>query len=218
MHTPRMSRMLATSCGWTPRTLKLMTPWCWEASGWADELHEVQLPHALPRVGNQGGLAGGHGLVAHRLCEVCQGLARGVDAGGVLRAGLELLGHGRPGGVLLGHGVDHLAAREAWAAWRRAASCLPHSTPMPMGPSALWAEKARKSAPSARTSTAMCGHGLGAVDHHVAALRVHGRGDLLHRNGGCPARWRPRRRRTMRVLGPTLAAISLSVMTPSSLG
>ena len=36
-------------------------------------------------------------------------------------------------------------------------SCLPHSTPMPMGPSALWAEKARKSAPSARTSTAMWG-------------------------------------------------------------
>ena len=36
-------------------------------------------------------------------------------------------------------------------------SRLPHSTPMPMGPMILWAEKAYMSAPRSRTSTAMCG-------------------------------------------------------------
>ena len=40
---------------------------------------------------------------------------------------------------------------------RSSSSILPHSTPTPMGPSALWAEKAKKSAPSSATSTAMCG-------------------------------------------------------------
>ena len=36
-------------------------------------------------------------------------------------------------------------------------SARPHSTPMPVGPSILWPEKTRKSAPVAVTSTGMCG-------------------------------------------------------------
>ena len=36
-------------------------------------------------------------------------------------------------------------------------SARPHSTPMPVGPSILWAEKARKSTPSAATSTGRWG-------------------------------------------------------------
>ena len=34
---------------------------------------------------------------------------------------------------------------------------LPHSTPMPVGPTTLWPVKARKSAPLATTSTGICG-------------------------------------------------------------
>ena len=44
--------------------------------------------------------------------EVAQRGGRRHDAGGVLRAGLELLGHGRPHGPFLRDRRDHLAARE----------------------------------------------------------------------------------------------------------
>ena len=49
-------------------------------------------------------------FVAHRVDEVVEGGACGEDAGGVLRAGLELLGDGSPDGVLLSNRVDHLTA------------------------------------------------------------------------------------------------------------
>ena len=51
-------------------------------------------------------------------------------------------------------------------------SARPHSTPMPVGPIILWAEKARKSTPSAATSTGACGTELGAVGHHHGAGAV----------------------------------------------
>ena len=57
-------------------------------------------------------LAGLDVLVTHRVDQVIKGGARGEDAGGVLRAGLEFLGDGRPDGVLLGDRVDHFAAGE----------------------------------------------------------------------------------------------------------
>ena len=51
-------------------------------------------------------------LVTHRVDQVVECRTRGEDAGGVLRAGLEFLGNGRPDGVLLSNRVDHLAAGE----------------------------------------------------------------------------------------------------------
>ena len=51
-------------------------------------------------------------LVTHRVDQVVECRTRGEDAGGVLRAGLEFLGDGRPDGVLLGDRIDHLAASE----------------------------------------------------------------------------------------------------------
>ena len=45
----------------------------------------------------------------------------------------------------------------------------PHSTPMPVGPSILWPEKARKSMSSSCTSTGMCGTALARVQQHQRA-------------------------------------------------
>ena len=75
-----------------------------------DDVDEGKLDHAAHGVVDECALALGDGLVADLVHEVVQRDARGVDARGVLRAGLELLRHGGPGGSLLGDGVDHLAA------------------------------------------------------------------------------------------------------------
>ena len=78
----------------------------------ADDLDKVELHELAHQVVDECLLAGLDVLVTHRVDQVIKGGARGEDAGGVLRAGLELLGDGRPDGFLLGDRVDHFAAGE----------------------------------------------------------------------------------------------------------
>ena len=76
----------------------------------ADDLDKVELHELAHQVVDECLLACLDVFVAYRVDQVVKRRARGEDAGGVLRAGLELLGDGRPDGVLLGDRVDHLAA------------------------------------------------------------------------------------------------------------
>ena len=76
----------------------------------ADDLDKVELHELAHQVVDECLLAGLNVLVTHGVNQVVKCRARGEDAGGVLRAGLELLGDGSPDGVLLGDRVDHLAA------------------------------------------------------------------------------------------------------------
>ena len=78
----------------------------------ADDLDKVELHELAHQVVDECLLACLDVFVAYRVDQVVKRRARGEDAGGVLRAGLELLGDGRPDGVLLGDRVDHLAAGE----------------------------------------------------------------------------------------------------------
>ena len=78
----------------------------------ADDLDKVELHELAHQVVDECLLAGLDVFVAHRVDEVVEGGACGEDAGGGLRAGLELLGDGRPDGVLLGDRIDHLATGE----------------------------------------------------------------------------------------------------------
>ena len=56
-------------------------------------------------------------------------------------------------------------------------SPAPHSTPMPVGPSILWALKARKSTPERGHVGGEVGDRLGPVGHHDGAGPVGGLGD-----------------------------------------
>ena len=76
----------------------------------ADDLDKVELHELAHQVVDECLLACLDVFVAHRVDQVIKRRACGEDAGGVLRAGLELLGDGRPDGVLLGDRIDHLAA------------------------------------------------------------------------------------------------------------
>ena len=78
----------------------------------ADDLDKVELHEFAHQVMDECLLAGLDVLIAHGVDQVVEGRAGGENAGGVLRAGLELLGDGRPDGVLLGDRIDHLAAGE----------------------------------------------------------------------------------------------------------
>ena len=77
-----------------------------------DDLDKVELHEFAHQIVDECLLAGLDVLVAHRVDQVVKCRACGEDAGGVLRAGLELLGDGSPDGVLFGDRVDHLAAGE----------------------------------------------------------------------------------------------------------
>ena len=76
----------------------------------ADDLDKVELHEFAHQIVDECLLAGLDVLVTHRVDQVIECGARGEDAGGVLRAGLELLGDGSPDSVLLGDRIDHLAA------------------------------------------------------------------------------------------------------------
>ena len=76
----------------------------------ADDLDKVELHELAHQVVDECLLACLDVFVAYRVDQVVKRRARGEDAGGVLRAGLELFGDGSPDGVLLGDRVDHLAA------------------------------------------------------------------------------------------------------------
>ena len=78
----------------------------------ADDLDKVELHELAHQVVDECLLACLDVFVANRVDQVIKRRACGEDAGGVLRAGLELLGDGRPDGVLLGDRIDHLAAGE----------------------------------------------------------------------------------------------------------
>jgi len=75
----------------------------------ADDLDKVELHELAHQVVDECLLACLDVFIANRVDEVVEGGACGEDAGGVLRAGLELLGDGRPDGVLLGDRIDHFA-------------------------------------------------------------------------------------------------------------
>ena len=77
--------------------------------GVADDGNEAELAEFFHAIGHKSFLAGFDNIDAHRF-DVGDGCSGGVDACCVLRARLEFLGDRRPGGVLLGHVVDHLAA------------------------------------------------------------------------------------------------------------
>ena len=77
------------------------------------------------------------------------------------------------------HRVDHLAAGEEGFCLVEQLGAPPehahtHGAERPCGP-----EKARKSAPMARTSTGMCGIDLRGVHHKVATVGVYSGGQLL---------------------------------------
>ena len=57
---------------------------------------------------------------------------------------------------------------------RSSSSILPHSTPTPMGPRALWAEESEEVRSQLRHVHGHVRHGLRTVDHHVGAVRVRG--------------------------------------------
>ena len=78
----------------------------------ADDLDKVELHELAHQIVDECLLASLDVIVAHRVDQVIESRTCGEDAGGVLRAGLELLGDGRPDGVLLGDRIDHLAAGE----------------------------------------------------------------------------------------------------------
>ena len=83
-----------------------------------DDLDKVELHELAHQIVDECLLAGLDVLVTHGVDQVVECRTRGEDAGGVLRAGLEFLGNGRPDGVLLGDRIDHLTAGKHWAAWR----------------------------------------------------------------------------------------------------
>ena len=63
-------------------------------------------------------------------------------------------------------------------------SARPHSTPMPVGPIILWAEKAMKSTPSSRTSTGECGTSCAPSATTTAPAAWAAVGDVAHRVDG----------------------------------
>ena len=63
-------------------------------------------------------------------------------------------------------------------------SLRPQSTPMPVGPHILWPVKATRSAPSACTSTGMCGADCEASTHDQRADLVRPADELLGRVDG----------------------------------
>ena len=122
----------------------------------ADDLDKVELHELAHQVVDECLLACLDVLVTHRVDQVVECRTRGEDAGGVLCAGSNFSGTGaQTASCSVTESIISPPVSMGGMALSR--SILPHSTPMPMGPIALCALKAKKSAPRSATSTGMCG-------------------------------------------------------------
>ena len=134
--------------------------------GRAVELDARHLREPAERVGGELVLVRLDRLQADRL-EVVDRRAEADRLRHRRRSRLELVRQLAPRRLLEAHRADHVPAGEE-RLHLCSSSVLPQSAPTPLGPHILWPEIARKSTPSACTSSFMCGAACAASQTKIA--------------------------------------------------